>query len=72
MPRFGPVSRQDLISYLRQYGFAGPFAGTRHQLMIKDDITIRIPNPHQSIIGKELLLRILRQAHIKREEWEKL
>jgi hypothetical protein len=40
--------------------------------MIKDDITLRIPNPHQSDIGKELLSRILRQARIDRGVWEKL
>lgn len=72
MPSFGPISRQDLVKHLRQYGFEGPFAGTKHQLMIKGSITIRIPNPHQGIIGRELLMRILRQAHISREEWEQL
>ena len=40
--------------------------------MIKNDITIRIPNPHKSDIGKELLARILRQTGIRRDEWEKL
>jgi phosphoenolpyruvate carboxylase len=40
--------------------------------MVKDDITIRIPNPHQAEIGRELLLRILRQAGISRDDWEKL
>ena len=40
--------------------------------MVKDDITIRIPNPHQTDIGRELLLRILRQAGISRDDWEKL
>ena len=72
MPRFGPISRPDLINYLRQYGFEGPFAGTKHQLMVKESITIRIPNPHQGTIGKELLIRILRQAHISKEDWEQL
>jgi len=39
--------------------------------MIKGNLTIRVPNPHQADIGKELLTRILRQAGITREEWEK-
>ena len=38
--------------------------------MIKGEITLRLPNPHQSDIGKELLVRILRQAGIERGEWE--
>jgi len=40
--------------------------------MLKGSITIRIPNPHQSTVSKELLHRILRQAHITKEEWEQL
>jgi predicted RNA binding protein YcfA (HicA-like mRNA interferase family) len=72
MPSFGPISRQDLIHYLRQLGFEGPYSGAKHQFMIKDDITLRIPNPHQNDIGKELLARILRQAKINRIDWEKL
>jgi hypothetical protein len=40
--------------------------------MIRDALTLRIPNPHQGDIGKELLSRILRQAGIDRDEWERL
>lgn len=40
--------------------------------MIQGDITITLPNPHQSDIGREFLARILRQAGISRDEWEKL
>jgi predicted RNA binding protein YcfA (HicA-like mRNA interferase family) len=72
MLRFGPIKRQDLIRLLKQLGFAGPYSGGRHQFMVKGDVTLRIPNPHQSDIGKELLMRILRQAKIDKNEWEKL
>ena len=72
MPHFGPIDRKELIKYLRQLGFSGPYSGTKHQLMVKDDITLRVPNPHKSDIGKELLARILRQAKISRDEWENL
>ena len=72
MPPFGPVKRKDLVSYLTRFGFEGPYSGGRHQFMVKGEITIRIPNPHQSDIGKELLRRILRQAGISREDWEGL
>jgi hypothetical protein len=57
---------------LRQVGFEGPYSGGKHQFMVREDITIWIPNPHQGDIGRELLARILRQAHINRDEWEKL
>ncbi len=40
--------------------------------MIKGDVTLRLPNPHRGDIGMELLSRILRQARIDRETWEKL
>jgi predicted RNA binding protein YcfA (HicA-like mRNA interferase family) len=60
MPPSGPVKRKDFVRYLGQLGFEGPYSGGKHQFMVKDDITIRIPNPHQADIGRELLLRILR------------
>lgn len=72
MPRFGPIKRRDLIRCLRRIGFEGPYSGGKHQIMAKDDITLRIPNPHQTDIGKELLARILRQAEISKNEWERL
>ena len=72
MPRFGPIKRKDLIRYLKKEEFEGPYSGGKHQFMIKGDITLRIPNPHQSDIGKGLLERILRQANISKEKWQNL
>jgi len=40
--------------------------------MVKGDFTLTIPNPHQKDIGREFLIRILRQAGIAKEEWERL
>jgi hypothetical protein len=40
--------------------------------MIRGSVTIRVPNPHQSDIGRELLARILRQAGVERAEWERV
>ena len=72
MPRLGPLKRQDLIRNLKRLGFDGPYSGAKHQFMIKGEITVRVPNPHQGDIGKELLSRILKQARMSREEWEGL
>jgi predicted RNA binding protein YcfA (HicA-like mRNA interferase family) len=72
MPPFGPIKRQDLIRHLRELGFKGPYAGGKHQYMLKAEIKLAIPNPHQGDISRELLNRILRQAGIERDEWEKL
>lgn len=72
MPPFGPIKRKNLLRYLRQVGFTGPYSGGKHQFVVKNNITIRIPNPHQGDIGQELLFRILRQVGISKEEWERL
>jgi predicted RNA binding protein YcfA (HicA-like mRNA interferase family) len=72
MPPLGPVKRSDLIRYLREYGFDGPYSGGKHPFMVKGDLTLTIPNPHQKDIGREFLKRILRQAGISKEEWERL
>ncbi len=72
MPRLGPISRNELLRTLRQLGFEGPFSGGKHQFMLKGAKTIRLPNPHQTDVGVELLRRILRQAGISRAEWEEM
>ena len=72
MPPFGPVRRNELVRAFRSLGFEGPYPGGRHQFMARGSTTIRIPNPHQSEIGRELLARILRQAGIDRDTWEKV
>jgi len=72
MPSFGPVKRKDLIRYLTQLGFEGPYSGGKHQYMVKGQIKLAIPNPHQGDIGRDLLARILRQSGIERDEWERL
>lgn len=72
MPPINPIKRKVLIRYFRRLGFDGPYSGGNHQFMAKDALTIRIPNPHQGDISKELLIRILKQAGIERQDWEKL
>ena len=72
MPAFGPISRRDLIIYLRMLGFEGLDPGTRHQIMTRGDLTVRLPNPHRGDISRQLLARVLRQAGIHRDEWERL
>jgi predicted RNA binding protein YcfA (HicA-like mRNA interferase family) len=71
MPPFGPARRAELARALRALGFEGPYSGGKHQFMIRGQVTLRIPNPHQKDIGRDLLARILRQAGIDRETWDK-
>jgi predicted RNA binding protein YcfA (HicA-like mRNA interferase family) len=40
--------------------------------MQRGDLSLTIPNPHGTDIGPGLLARILRQAGVTREEWEKV
>lgn len=68
-PALRPLSRRDLVRRLRALGFEGPFAGAKHQFMVRGDRSIRIPNPHGSDIGVPLLRELLRQAGIDPTEW---
>ncbi len=70
MPPVGPISRRNLIRALRQVGFVGPYTGGKHAFMIREGLTLVVPNPHRGDIGRELLARILRQAGISRKQWE--
>ena len=72
MPRLGPIKRAELMRYLQTSGFEGPYSGGKHQFMLKGAIRLRLPNPHKSDVGKELLSRVLKQAGIDTDSWEKL
>jgi hypothetical protein len=72
MPPLGPIKRHELIRCLRQLGFEGPFPGAKHEFMRRESIALRLPNPHRGDIGVALLSRLLREAEIGREEWERL
>jgi predicted RNA binding protein YcfA (HicA-like mRNA interferase family) len=60
------------VYYLRRAGLRGPVSRGKHEAMYRDDRRVTIPNPHRGQISKDLLAKILRQAGISREEWEKL
>jgi len=69
MARLGPLSWDELVRRLREIGFEGPYAGGRHPQMRRGELTLVLPNPHAGDIGVGLLVRILRQAGVTREEW---
>ncbi|MBV6495010.1 MAG: type II toxin-antitoxin system HicA family toxin [Acidobacteria bacterium ACB1] len=69
MPKLGPITRRQLVKYFRQLGFDGPFAGGNHSFMKRGSLKVRIPSTD---IDKGLLSRILRQADISVDEWERL
>jgi hypothetical protein len=65
-----PISRRELVKKLTAMGFTGPYPGKKHQHMIKDGVFVMIPNPHLGEkISVKLLLIILKEAGISRDEW---
>ena len=72
MPPLKPIKRSDLIKLLRKAGFEGPESGGKHQFMVKGSLKLTIPNPHQGEISVGLLNRLLKQAAISPEDWQKL
>ena len=61
-----------MIKALKKAGFEGPFAGGKHEFLVKGEVRLVLPNPHQSDISKDLLTRILKQANISRQDWEEI
>lgn len=72
MPHHGPISRADLIRALKNAGWSGPFPGGKHPFMLQGEARLTISNSHRGDIGRDLLAKILAQADISREEWERL
>jgi predicted RNA binding protein YcfA (HicA-like mRNA interferase family) len=72
MPPFGPIKRRELISVFKRLGFQGPYAGGKHQYLVRGELKLYMPNPHDGEIGRDLLAKILRQAGIDREDWQNL
>ena len=71
MSRLTPISFSEFVRKLKTLEFEGPYSGGKHLYMLKGDLRLTIPNPHKQKIGVDLIMRILRQAGIKREEWIK-
>lgn len=57
MPAIGSIKRKDLLKALKRAGFEGPFIGGKHEFLVKKELRLVIPNPHQSEISKGLLVR---------------
>jgi predicted RNA binding protein YcfA (HicA-like mRNA interferase family) len=72
MPKITPISQRKLIIKLKKFGFSGPYQEGKHPYMVKEEISITIPNPHKADISKNLLSEILRQAGISPNKWNKL
>lgn len=71
MPKITPIKWTHFVKRMRDFGFEGPSSGGKHPFMVKNDLVLTIPNPHKDIISVDLLIRILKQAKISRDEWLK-
>ncbi|MEA3360451.1 MAG: type II toxin-antitoxin system HicA family toxin [Thermodesulfobacteriota bacterium] len=69
MSRLTQISFSEFVRKLKKLGFEGPYSGGKHLYMLKGDLRLTIPNPHKQKIGVDLIMKILRQAGITREEW---
>ena len=74
MPKLGPIKHKQLIKYLKQPGFEGPYGRGKHDIMQRGDRTFTILNKHGSGVINDvgLLKRILKQAGVDIDVWEKL
>ena len=72
MAKLSPISWPHLVRKLKTFGFEDPYRGGKHPYMVKGDLVLTIPNPHKKEISVGLLVRILRQANIEKEEWIKV
>ena len=73
MSRWTPCKRADFIRKLRQLGFDGPYAGTRHQFMIYSQKRLAIPsNAEYSVPQLRAMLQeveIVLSREIPPETW---
>jgi hypothetical protein len=70
--RLTPISRREFIRRMLFLGFDGPFSGGRHEFLLRADRRLILPNPHRGDISVDLLARLLDEAGVTREEWEKV
>jgi predicted RNA binding protein YcfA (HicA-like mRNA interferase family) len=68
MPK--PIPRRELLRRFKALGWEGPYSGGKHSFMCKENLKVRVPNPHGSDIDWSLTKRILLQAGISTEEWD--
>lgn len=68
--RLIPVARSEFIRRMRRLGFEGPYSGGRHEFMLRGQRRLILPNPHRNMISVDLLIRLLDQAGVSRDEWQ--
>jgi len=67
--KLSPVNWKEFVSRMKELGFEGPYYGGKHPKMKKGNLTVIIPNKHETEIGAGFLKRLLKQAGITEEDW---
>lgn len=67
MPK--PIKHRELVRRFQKYGWTGP---GKHPFLVKDGQRLTIPNPHEGDVDWSLTKRILKQAGLSAEEWDRL
>lgn len=62
MAACGTVKREELIQYLKERDFRGPYACGGHEFMIKGEVKLVLPNLYEGPISQDLLARIVPPA----------
>lgn len=76
MSLWRPCKRRDFVRRLRQLGFEGPYAGTRHQFLVFEHHRLAIPsNAEYSVPQLRMMMRevetILGRT-LSADEWNRL
>ena len=72
MPKLNPISHSNFVKRLKKLWFEWPYSGWKHLFMSKWNLDLTIPNKHSNKdfwVG--LLSRILKQAWVSIDEWNK-
>ncbi len=72
MPSLKPLSRREFVRKLKASGFQGPYAGGKHDWMRRGSLRITGPNPHSGDLDPGLIRRILREAGISVDAWNRV
>lgn len=74
MPKLTPLKSNEVIRKLRALGYNGPIPGDRHVHMVHyaSQKIIPVPSHGNKDVGVGLLRKIVRDAGVSADDWQKL
>ncbi len=70
MPK--PIKHRELVRRFQKCGWTGPVQKGKHPYLAKNGQRLTLPSPHEGDVDWSLTKRILKQAGLSAEEWERL